>query len=505
MSIQREIRYIEATEVRAMGGSGDADPLRIEGYASVFNRSAKLPGFRERILPGAFTRAIEQKQDVVCLFNHNSDIVLGRTTSGTLRLRQDARGLFYSCDLPNTQSARDIHESIRRGDINGCSFAFNIPDGGQDWSEQRDDDGTYFVQRDISDTNLLDVSPVTYPCYQGTDVYARSAAEVPVELRSAVDAKNAALVTPPAVIVPPVKERKMKTAAEMRQIVDAIDNNIDSFEDAICEVSKALAAKFPAPEAAEGMCQPCYGGQFYEMETYEDFVIACECTTGEYYMIPYLHDESKPEGEEITFGEPVCVEKTWVPSDRNAKKVAEFRAAFPLPTPKPAVETPVAETRHADESDDDYELDLIDWRGDSYDESMQHENHVDGDCMERDCICQNRMCMGGERADSKTRTKRVGGKDLSAKSFAYVGDPDKTETWKLPIHDASHVRNALARFDQTDLPADAKAGAKRKILAAAKRFGIEASEAKSAEPTPEPVFTQADRIAFADRLLKAGV
>lgn len=475
MSTQREIRYIEATEVRAMGGSGDADPLRIEGYASVFNRSAKLPGFRERILPGAFSRAIDQKQDVVCLFNHNSDIVLGRTTSGTLRLKQDARGLFYTCDLPNTSSARDIHESIRRGDINGCSFAFNIPDGGQDWSEQRDEDGTYFVQRDISDTNLLDVSPVTYPCYSGTDVYARAAAEVPAELRSAVDAKNAALIVPPAIEKRPydsvdqvpdsvpagkkkqwmevwnsvykkqvgdgasqkdaessafaqangvVKERAMKTAAEMRQIVDAIDNNIDSFEDAICEVSAALAKAYPAPDTAEGMYAPCYGGRFYEVETYEDFVIVVECATGENFMVPYLHDESKPEGEEITFGEPVAVEKTWVPSDRNAKKIAEYRTAFPLPVVKPAEEVvvPPVETRSDDsDEDDDYELDLL---------------------------------------------------------------------------DESKVRDAMGKYGRGEYPAEKKDGIYKRIEEAAKKFGIEMAGCS---------MSGAERSAFADRLHAAMV
>lgn len=431
MSIQREIRYIEATEVRAMGGTGDADPLRIEGYASVFNRSAKLPGFRERIKPGAFTRAIDQRQDVVCLFNHNADHVLGRTTSGTLRLKQDARGLSYTCDLPNTSMARDLHESIRRGDINGCSFAFNIPDGGQDWSEQKDEEG-YYVQRDISDVNLLDVSPVTYPCYSGTDVYARAAAEVPAELRSAVDAKNAALVTPPAEIVPAVKERKMKTAIEMRQIVDAIDNNIDSFEDAICEVSQALAKAYPAPELADGMCAPCpYGGRFYEVETYEDFVIVVECATGENFMIPYLHDESKPEDEEVTFGEPVAVEKTWVPSDRNAKKISEYRTAFPLPITKPIEPqvVPPVETRN-EFDDDDYELDLLEYNGMDYDPMMVSEGHIDGECEIEGCICQNRMCSSGGPADAKTRTKRVGTRDLSAKSFASVGDAMRTQTWK---------------------------------------------------------------------------
>jgi hypothetical protein len=72
------------------------------------------------------------------------------------------------------------------------------------------------------------------------------------------------------------------------------------------------------------------------------------------------------------------------------------------------------------------------------------------------------------------KTKRVAGKDLTASSFAYVGDPDKTETWKFPIHDASHARNALARFNQAKgIPASEKGKVRAKIVAAAKKFGID--------------------------------
>jgi hypothetical protein len=79
------------------------------------------------------------------------------------------------------------------------------------------------------------------------------------------------------------------------------------------------------------------------------------------------------------------------------------------------------------------------------------------------------------------KTKRVSGKDLHSSDFAYVGDPEKTETWKLPIHDAAHVRNALARFDQTQgIPADEKAKVKAKIDRAAKKFGIEVSDKAAA-------------------------
>lgn len=81
-------------------------------------------------------------------------------------------------------------------------------------------------------------------------------------------------------------------------------------------------------------------------------------------------------------------------------------------------------------------------------------------------------------ADEK-KTKHVGGKDLGPESFAYVGDKSKTETWKLPIHDASHVRNALARLDQTEgIPEGEKGKVEAKIRRAAKRFGIDAESLK---------------------------
>ena len=97
-----ELRF---TEVRA--SATPSGKPRIEGYAATFNNPTQLPGFREVIKPGAFTRAIDEQHDCVCLFNHDQNNVLGRTTSGTLRLDQDSLGLHYVCDLPNTQAARD--------------------------------------------------------------------------------------------------------------------------------------------------------------------------------------------------------------------------------------------------------------------------------------------------------------------------------------------------------------------------------------------------------------
>lgn len=344
MSI-REVRFLTSTEVRAIGAPG---ALQLDGYASVFNVNAQLPQFQERMKPGAFTRAIDQRHDVVCLFNHDANIVLGRTTAQTLRLMQDDKGLRYICDLPNTQTARDLHESIRRGDINGCSFAFTIPEGGQQWSEGRAADGSFFVQREISTVDLIDVSPVTHPCYTGTSVDARCA-EAPVELRSAVEAKNEALRNPP-VVTPPAE---IVAAVEKREVVDAIVNDLDSFQDAICEIDKALAVAFPWVADPSGLyaCGPCNGGKYYTCDTFEDYVIAADCATGEYFQIPYLHDESKPEGEQITFGEPIAVEKVYVASDRATARNTEFRSKFPV-----VVAVRSDEALDAEEADDEWDL-----------------------------------------------------------------------------------------------------------------------------------------------------
>lgn len=73
------------------------------------------------------------------------------------------------------------------------------------------------------------------------------------------------------------------------------------------------------------------------------------------------------------------------------------------------------------------------------------------------------------------KTKSVGGKEYGASTFAYVGDPQDTSTWHLPIPDEAHVRDALARFDQAQVPAADKAKVARKLIAAAKKYGIDAS------------------------------
>jgi HK97 family phage prohead protease len=184
-----ERRYLQSREIRA---SGSNSKPQISGYASVFNSYTTITQkggskFRESIRRGAFTRAIRDKHDAVCLFNHDSNFVLGRVSAGTLRLRQDDHGLFYTCDLPDTTLGRDLRESIKRKDISGCSFSFTVRANGQEWSEDEEEDerGVRFIKRDITDVDeLIDVSPVTHPAYEGTEVDARELALVVAEIRS---------------------------------------------------------------------------------------------------------------------------------------------------------------------------------------------------------------------------------------------------------------------------------------------------------------------------------
>lgn len=165
-----ERRYLsQPIELKADEKTGEQ---KIIGYGAVFeSRSENLGGFTEVIAKGAFDEVL--KNDVRALFNHDPNFVLGRSSSGTLRLSVDDYGLRYEIDAPQTQTVRDlVLEPMARGDITGSSFGFSVE---QDkWSEGEDGAITRSIEK-IS--RLLDVSPVTYPAYPETDVALRSLSE----------------------------------------------------------------------------------------------------------------------------------------------------------------------------------------------------------------------------------------------------------------------------------------------------------------------------------------
>ena len=159
-------------ELRA---EGDGEPNRLFGYAAKFNAQSEPlvdpysgSTFVEIIAPGAFARTLRESPDVRAIFNHDTSCVLGRVKSGTLRLWEDEVGLAFEVSLPDTGFARDLKESVRRGDIDGCSFGFVC----------RADEITRVgdtVVRTLLDIELYEISTgVAFPAYPDTVVSLRS-------------------------------------------------------------------------------------------------------------------------------------------------------------------------------------------------------------------------------------------------------------------------------------------------------------------------------------------
>ena len=148
----------------------DDDSLpKIEGYAVVFNSDSEEMGFIEQIAPGAFKKALKTS-DVRALFNHDGNIILGRTSAGTLELKEDKTGLFMSLTPPDTQLIRDmVLTPIERKDITGQSFGFTV--AVDEWKNLDKD----IPKRTITEVaELFDVGPVTFPAYTETSVALRS-------------------------------------------------------------------------------------------------------------------------------------------------------------------------------------------------------------------------------------------------------------------------------------------------------------------------------------------
>lgn len=170
------------TEIRMDLAQSEKPVMR--GVAAVFNSmSEDLGGFREQIAPGAFKSALVNG-DVRALFNHEPNLILGRSTSGTLRLSETDQGLEFECDLPDTSYARDLSSCMKRGDINQCSFGFNVDSGGDTW--QKDAAGQWTRTIHVV-SRLFDISAVTYPAYQDTACAMRSLEKIQSETKPTFD------------------------------------------------------------------------------------------------------------------------------------------------------------------------------------------------------------------------------------------------------------------------------------------------------------------------------
>jgi len=166
----REERIFPLTDIEVRAADGD-EPPRITGHSAVFNKwSEDLGGFKERVMPGAFTKTIGEA-DIRSLFNHDPNYVLGRTKAGTLALSEDKRGLAIDVLAPTTDTIRDlVLEPMRRGDIDQASFSFRTVR--DEWREPKKE-GTLW-ERDLLEVKLFDVGPVAFPAYVQTDMAVRS-------------------------------------------------------------------------------------------------------------------------------------------------------------------------------------------------------------------------------------------------------------------------------------------------------------------------------------------
>ena len=152
---------------------------RIEGYFAVFNSNYEIEkGYTESIAPGAFTD--ELHADVRALIDHESRLVLGRTTAATLELREDERGLWGGIDVnPNDTEAMNLYARVQRGDVSQCSIGFRIIDEGV---EEREDGTVHWT---IKKVKLYEVSCCTFPAYEETEISARKADIEELEKRKA--------------------------------------------------------------------------------------------------------------------------------------------------------------------------------------------------------------------------------------------------------------------------------------------------------------------------------
>lgn len=163
-----EQRYFKMQEVNTRSDD-NGNPV-LEGYFVRYDDVYQVAaGATESIARGAFTESI--KGDVRALYNHNHDIVLGRTSAGTLELRDTDVGLWGRISInPKDTQAMDAYERVARGDISGCSFGFDIPEGGEETIVKEDGTVHWIIHRVDP---LYEVSPCVFPAYQATNISAR--------------------------------------------------------------------------------------------------------------------------------------------------------------------------------------------------------------------------------------------------------------------------------------------------------------------------------------------
>ena len=169
--METRAHFVDDMEVRAVG-----DKMTFKGYAAVFDSDSEPLPFIEQIKPGAFARTLKSRNNIRMYVNHNDSQLLASTRSGTLRLKEDSKGLLAEADLPMTTDGRNMSILLEQRIVDSMSFGFSVPRGGDTWSA----DGS---RRTLTEISLFEVSVVTgMPAYAATSAGVRKlAARVAVD------------------------------------------------------------------------------------------------------------------------------------------------------------------------------------------------------------------------------------------------------------------------------------------------------------------------------------
>ena len=170
MKDRENVRQVRAISTQFTAHDGDeGNAPHISGYFILYNSIYEIaPGMTESVAPGAFSRSLGG--DIRALVNHNSTLVLGRTKVKTLTLLEDELGLWGDVTInPNDMDAMNLHARVKRGDVDQCSFGFELIKQKTDF---RDDGSIHWT---LTEINLLEVSACTFPAYKETNISARSA------------------------------------------------------------------------------------------------------------------------------------------------------------------------------------------------------------------------------------------------------------------------------------------------------------------------------------------
>ena len=174
-------QFFPSVELRAYKTEEEESRMLVDGYAIVFNSESRdLGGFTEVVKENALDKALERNTDVLALYGHDYQNVLGRQSADTLQLEKDERGIKFTLDLPNTQLGRDVYTLVERGDLKGNSFGFTVEK--DSWDKKGDK-----VIRTIEQVrDLFEISIVSLPAYEATELTKRNYEEFTDDVMDAI-------------------------------------------------------------------------------------------------------------------------------------------------------------------------------------------------------------------------------------------------------------------------------------------------------------------------------